>query len=198
MITRMGILGGTFDPIHYGHLAIAEEARAVLRLDRVLFIPAAQQPLKRGSHVATPEQRFEMVRLACASNDAFEVSRIELDRPGPSYTVDTLEALHRAGLGELYFILGGDALAELPRWYAAPRILELARIVAVARPDFPLDHQALAQDLPLLRERLIVLDGPRLAISSSDLRRRVAAGRPIRYQTPDEVIAYIAAHGLYR
>ncbi len=118
MTTRTGILGGTFDPIHYGHLAIAEEARTALRLDRVLLVPAAHQPLKRGEHLASPEQRFEMVRLACAGNDAFEPSTIELDRPGPSYTVATLEELAGGGWGELFFVMGADALADLPRWYA--------------------------------------------------------------------------------
>ncbi len=134
MTTRIGILGGTFDPIHYGHLAIAEEARVLLQFDRVLLVPAAQQPLKRGRHVATPTQRLEMARLACADNPYFDVSPIEVEREGPSYTVDTLRTLDAAGLGDLHFILGADAAAELYRWYAAPTIIELAQIVAVGRP----------------------------------------------------------------
>src|SRR5215207_4557632 len=134
MTARIGILGGTFDPIHYGHLAIAEEARLALQLDHVLFVPAAQQPLKRGAHIATPEQRFAMAQLACASNPAFEVSRIELNRPGPSFTLTTLEALQAAQIGELHFILGEDALADLTRWYRAARVVELARIIAIGRP----------------------------------------------------------------
>jgi nicotinate-nucleotide adenylyltransferase len=198
MTARIGILGGTFDPIHYGHLAIAEEARLALQLDRVLFVPAAQQPLKRGAHVATPEQRFAMARLACIPNAAFEVSRIELDRPGPSFTLTTLEALHAAEIGDLHFILGADALADLPRWYGAAGIVELARIVAVGRPRSAPDLARLGQALPELSERLTLLEGPVLDISSTALRRRVAAGRPIRYQTPDAVAAYIAEHGLYR
>ena len=198
MGTQIGILGGTFDPIHYGHLAIAEEARAMLRLDRVLFIPAAQQPLKQGGHVATPAQRLAMAQLACAGNAGFEVSPIEVERRGPSYTVDTLDALRDAGLGELHFILGADALAEIGRWHAAEQIVELARIVAVARPGFALDAAALARDLPRLPARLTLLEGPRLDISSRELRRRVAEGRPIRYQTPDAVVEYIGANGLYR
>ena len=197
MTRRIGILGGTFDPIHYGHLAIAEEARVVLGFDRVLFIPAARQPLKAGVHSATPEQRCEMVQRACADNAAFEVSTIELGRAGFSYTVATLEELAQAGLGELHFILGSDAAADLPRWYAVERVLELAWIVAVERPGTALDQAALIRKLPCLRERLTVLEGPRLEISSSELRRRVAAGRPIRYQTPDAVVEYIAAHNLY-
>lgn len=196
MTRRTGILGGTFDPIHYGHLAIAEEARVALRLDRVLFVPAARQPLKVAGHVATAAQRLEMARLACAPNEAFEVLAVEVDRPGPSYTVDTLAEL--SGAGELHFILGADALPDLPRWRAVERIVELARIVAVGRPGFLPDLAALARDLPQLRERLIILEGPRLEISSTELRRRIAEGRPIRYQTPDAVVAYIAANGLYR
>ncbi|HEU5103976.1 MAG TPA: nicotinate-nucleotide adenylyltransferase [Roseiflexaceae bacterium] len=198
MTARVGILGGTFDPIHYGHLAIAEEARLALGLDRVLFIPAARQPLKHGAHVGTPEQRFEMARLACASNSSFEVSRIELDRPGPSFTLTTLEELQDKELGELHFILGADALADLPRWRGAARILELARIIAVGRPGSVPDLALLDQVLPALRARLTLLAGPVLDISSSALRRRVSAGLPIRYQTPDCVVAYIGQHELYR
>jgi nicotinate-nucleotide adenylyltransferase len=198
MTTRTGILGGTFDPVHYGHLAIAEEARVALRLDRVLLVPAAHQPLKRGEHLASPGQRFEMVRLACAGNDAFEPSTIELDRPGPSYTVATLEGLAAGGWGELFFIMGADAVADLPRWHAIQRILELARIVAVGRPGFKPDLAPLTALLPSLPERLTLLEGPQLELSSSELRQRVAEGRPIRYLTPDPVVMYIDAQGLYR
>jgi nicotinate-nucleotide adenylyltransferase len=198
MTTRIGILGGTFDPIHYGHLAIAEEARIALQLDRVLFVPAAQQPLKRGAHIATPEQRLAMTQLACAHNDTFEVSRIELDRPGPSFTLNTLETLHAAEIGELHFILGADALADLPRWYGVVRILQLARIIAVGRPGSAPDLTVTGQALPALSERLSVLEGPGLDISSTTLRQRIADGRPIRYQTPDAVVTYIVEHGLYR
>jgi nicotinate-nucleotide adenylyltransferase len=198
MTARIGILGGTFDPIHYGHLAIAEEARLALQLDRVLFVPAAQQPLKRGAHIATPEQRFAMVQLACAPNPTFEVSRIELDRPGPSFTLMTLEALQAARIGELHFILGEDALADLTRWRGAAQVVELARIIAISRPGSVPDLTRIIQALPALSERLTVLPGPALDISSTALRRRVAAGQPIRYQTPDAVVAYIDEQGLYR
>jgi nicotinate-nucleotide adenylyltransferase len=198
MAARIGILGGTFDPIHYGHLAIAEEARQALQLDRVLFVPAAQQPLKRGAHIATPEQRFAMTQLACAPNAAFEVSRIELDRPGPSFTLTTLEALVAARIGELHFILGDDALADLARWHAAARVVELARIIAIGRPGSTPDLTRILQALPALSERLTILTGPALGISSTALRQRVAASQPIRYQTPDAVVAYIDKHGLYR
>jgi nicotinate-nucleotide adenylyltransferase len=198
MKPRIGILGGTFDPLHYGHLAIAEEARVALRFERVLFVPAAQQPLKHGGHVATPAQRLAMTRLACAGNAAFEVSPIEIERQGPSYTIDTLRTLHTAGLGEPHLILGTDAVADLHRWHAAEQIVALARIVAVARPGFELDIVALTRDLPGLGGRLTLLEGPRLDISSSALRRRIAEGRAIRYQTPDAVVEYIAAQRLYQ
>jgi nicotinate-nucleotide adenylyltransferase len=198
MSTRIGILGGTFDPIHYGHLAIAEEARVALGFSEVLLVPAARQPLKGGEHIATPSQRFEMARLACASNPAFTVSSIEIERTGPSYTVDTLRALRDAGMGDLFFILGADAAADLYRWHAAHEIMGLARIVAVGRPGTPLDIAALDDNLPGLSTRLIFLEGPGLEISSTDLRARLAAGRPIRYQTPDAVVEYIASQGLYR
>jgi nicotinate-nucleotide adenylyltransferase len=197
-IRRIGILGGTFDPIHYGHLAIAEEARSALGFAQVLFVPAARQPLKRGEHAAAPQQRLEMARLACDDNPAFEVSPIEVERAGPSFTVDTLETLHAAGLGELHFILGADAAADLHRWHAIKRIVALARIVAVGRPGVALNVAALDQRLPGLGERLTLLEGPGLEISSSELRRRRAAGRPIRYQTPDAVVEYITLHRLYQ
>jgi nicotinate-nucleotide adenylyltransferase len=198
MTARIGILGGTFDPIHYGHLAIAEEARVALRLDRVLLIPAARQPLKAGVHGAPPPDRLAMARLACASNNAFEVLTIEVERPGLSYTATTLESLHAAGLGELHFILGADALADLPRWRAVEKVIELARIVAVGRPGFAPPLPALERALPQLGERLTLLEGLKLDISSTELRRRVALGQPIRYLTPDAVVDYIAEHGLYR
>jgi nicotinate-nucleotide adenylyltransferase len=198
MTTRIGIFGGTFDPIHYGHLAIAEEARVLLGFDRVLFVPAAQQPLKRNGHMATPAQRLEMARLACAGNPAFVVSPIEIERQGPSYTVDTLKALRAAGPDELHFILGADAAAELHRWHAAREIVVLAWIVAVERPGFKLDIAALERKLPGIGERLTLLEGPQMDIASSVLRQRSAAGQPVRYQLPDAVAEYIVEHRLYR
>jgi nicotinate-nucleotide adenylyltransferase len=198
MTIHIGILGGTFDPIHNGHLAIAEEARVALGLERVLFVPAARQPLKRGEHAATPQQRLEMAWLACADNKAFEVSPMEIERTGPSYTVDTLEALHAAESGELHFIVGADAAADLYRWHAAGRIVTLAQIIIVERPGFAFDQATFGHRLPGLNARQTLLEGPGLAISSSELRRRVAAGRPIRYQTPQAVVEYIGEHGLYQ
>lgn len=200
MMQRIGILGGTFDPIHYGHLAIAEEARWALDLKLVYVTPAAQQPLKHNGHGASPQQRLEMIRLACASNPAFAPSDIELRRPPPSFTIDTMVEF-RALLGancELWFILGGDALADLPRWRQATRLLELTRFAAVLRPGATVDLAALDAALPGLARRTSLIAGPRLDISSTALRQRIAAGQPVRYQLPDAVIDYIETHRLYR
>lgn len=198
MTSRIGILGGTFDPIHFGHLAIAEEARVALRLDRVLLIPAGRQPLKPNQPAAGAEHRLAMVRLACAGNPAFVASDIEIRRPGPSYTVTTLEALHAAGEDELHFIIGADALADFSRWYAAQRILALAQIVVVLRPGVELEIDRLEAGVPGIRARLALLEGPNMDLSSSEIRRRLSTGRPIRYLTPDAVVRYIDEHRLYR
>jgi nicotinate-nucleotide adenylyltransferase len=198
MSSRIGVLGGTFDPIHHGHLALAEEARVALRLDTVLLVPAGQQPLKHGAHVASPHQRLEMAGLACENNPALAVSPVEVERPGPSYTVTTLEHLQAETGGELHFILGADALADLHRWREADRVVELARLIAVGRPGYVADLAALEARLPGVVGRVTLLEGPRLDISSSELRRRIAGGRPVRYLLPDAVIAYIEEHRLYR
>lgn len=196
---RLGIYGGSFDPIHIGHLAAAEEARAVLDLDRVAFVPAARQPLK-GQLQATPEQRLAMIRLACADNPAFYVDDLELGRPPPSYTVDTLAAFRHShpAPAELWFIIGADAVRELPRWRRIDKVIALARLAIIARPGSDLDLPALLAALPSLAGRYALLAGPRLAISSSDLRRRLAEGRPVRYQIPDAVWRYIGTHRLYQ
>jgi len=197
MNLRIGILGGSFDPIHYGHLAIAEENRVALRLERIVFVPAARQPLKHNGHGATSAQRFEMARLACATNPAFEVSPIEIERPGPSYSVVTLEEFHKRTPGEYYFLLGADAAGDLGRWYAAERIIELARIVIVGRPGAAPNHKQLIHTFPRLAERMLLVAGPGLEISSTLLRERIAAGQSIRYLTPDPVVEYIMRHRLY-
>ncbi len=198
MPIRIGVLGGTFDPIHHGHLAIAEEARAALALERVLLVPAAQQPFKQGSTVTPAGHRLEMARLACRDNPAFEASPVELERPGPSYTATTLEELRARLDAELFFIVGGDAARDLPRWRRAAELPGLAQIVIVQRPLVSFDQARLVEELPQLRGRCTILEGPSIELSSTELRARVAAGRPIRYLVPDPVAAYIAEHGLYR
>lgn len=188
-------MGGTFDPIHHGHLVAAEEARYALGLERVLFIPAGQ-PWQKERGVVTPaEQRFEMTKLATDEDPFFEVSRVELDRSGPTYTIDTLRAMRELRPGDdLYFITGADAISQILTWKRPEEALELATFVAVTRPGHELD------DLRSLgaEDRIVVLEIPALAISSTDIRRRVAEGRPIRYLVPEAVARYIADQGLYR
>lgn len=213
---RLGIMGGTFDPIHDGHLLAAEGARWRLEFDHVLFVPTGQ-PWQKPVVRADPEDRYRMTELAIASNPAFSASRIELDQPGPTYTVDTLRRL-RDDLPEgarLFLILGADVVLQLPSWKDPDEVLSLAELVAVSRPGYDLGglEAALATTLqesgartaggageggPVPAPRLHTVPIPQLAISSTDMRRRVAAGLPIRYLTPDPVVAYIEEHGLYR
>ncbi|MBM3500524.1 MAG: nicotinate-nucleotide adenylyltransferase [Armatimonadetes bacterium] len=195
---RIGILGGTLDPVHHGHLFAAAEAQAACRLDRVLFIPCGHAPHKAEDEVTPAEHRYLMCVLATASNSGFRVSRLEIDRPGPSYTIDTLREL-RAIHGqttELVFIMGADAVREIDSWHMPDAVLAEARCVAVPRPGSEL------ADLPSVldrgrADRIEILDLPALDISATEIRRRVRAGRPIRYLTPDPVVDYIAREGLY-
>jgi nicotinate-nucleotide adenylyltransferase len=194
----VGVLGGTFDPIHHGHLVIAEEAREALGLERVLLVPAATPPHKPGQPVTDAAHRLEMARLAIAGNPAFSVSGLEVERGGASYTVETLEALRAAGIEEPWFILSAEALAGLPTWREPERVLALARLAVVPRGGFePLDRGWVAARFPGREERVRFLDGPLLPISGSVVRRRAAAGRSVRYLVPDAVAAYIAEHALY-
>ena len=194
----VGILGGTFDPIHHGHLAIAEEARESLGLERVLFMPAASPPHKPGLPVTDPEHRLAMVRLAVAGNPAFEASDLEVRRGGASYTVDTLEGLVESGLERPWLILSSEALALLPTWREPRRILELARLAVVPRGGFdPLGPAWVDAVFPGYGDRVTFLAGPLLPISGSVVRRRARAGRSVRYLVPDAVAAYIAQHRLY-
>jgi nicotinate-nucleotide adenylyltransferase len=193
----IGLMGGTFDPIHVGHLAIAEEAREALSLDRIVFVPAGIPPHKPASEVTPVEHRLAMVELAIAGNAAFELSRIEVDRAGPSYTADTVDAL--AETGAVTVILSAETFAELPSWHEPERLFEAARMAVVPREGYPApDPSWLAATFPGHEDRVSYLEGPRLGLSSTALRARVAAGRSIRYLVPDAVAAYIVEHGLYR
>lgn len=197
-MTRIGLLGGTFDPPHYGHLLAAQEAAWQLGLERVLFLPARQNPLKEGEVVTAVEDRCEMVARAIADNLLFALSRLDMDRPPPSYSVDLLRMLQEPGR-ELFFLVGADILPELPRWHKPQEILRLARLVAINRPESPLpDIAALEAALPGARERVDLVFMPGVAVSARLLRARVAAGQPIRYLTPPAVEHYIQEHGLYR
>ena len=198
---RLGILGGSFDPIHNGHLMIAEEARFRLNLAKVLFVPAQVSPLKVNARPTSAEHRCRMVELAIAGNPGFELSRVDLDRAGPSYTVDTLHLLKQQ-LGadaDLYFIVGEDSIETLLHWRAPEQILSLCKLVVVNRPGYDPDLDRIASALPGLSESLVHLtDTPELAVSSTDLRRRARLGWPIRYQVPAVIEAFIHRHGLYR
>jgi nicotinate-nucleotide adenylyltransferase len=201
-VTRLGLLGGTFDPPHYGHLLAAQEAACRLELDRVLFLPARQNPLKQGAPSSEAHHRCEMVGLAIDDNPLFELSRLDLDRSPPSYTVDllrTLESDATAADRELYFLVGADILPELPRWRSPRELLRLAQLVVVNRPGWPPpDLAALEQSLPAARGRVVVLQIPGVDISARAIRARVRAGQSLRYLTPPAVERYIRATGLYR
>ncbi|MDQ2805330.1 MAG: nicotinate-nucleotide adenylyltransferase [Chloroflexota bacterium] len=196
---RLGILGGTFDPIHLGHLVIAQEAAAALALDRVLFLPAGRQPLKQAQATTPVIQRVAMIRAAIADNPAFALSRADLDQPGLSYTVDTLDRLRTAWGPEaqFWFIIGADALANLLAWRDPAGILARTRLAVAPRPAVTVPWSVLDAALPTLRSQIDAIPAPPIAVSSTDLRARVAAGRPIRYLVPDNVAAYIRQHGLY-
>ena len=194
---RLGLLGGTFDPPHYGHLIAAQEVVCALQLETILFLPARQNPLKQGEPNSSPEDRSEMVRLAIQDNPSFELSRLDLDRPPPSYTADLLRALSDTDR-ELFFILGADIVPELPRWRDPIAILELARLVVVTRQGSPVpDVESLEHELPGASSRVHVVEIPGVAIASRELRHRVHGGMPVRYLTPPAVERYIAENSLY-
>ena len=197
-----GILGGTFDPIHSGHLVIAEEARLKLRLDKVLFIPAGQQWLKTEERNITPAvHRVEMVRLAIAAKPYFDLSTVEVDRPGPTYSVETMAILHQqlGAEAKLFFIVGWDSLAELPQWKEPDRLVHLCKLVAVTRPGFNRpDLKEMEPPVPGITQSVVWLDIPPIDISSTDIRKRVIQGQSIHGLVPDGVEKYIAEQKLYR
>jgi len=184
---RVGVFGGTFDPVHVGHLAIAHAALESVPLDRVVFVLARRSPLKERGPVAGAPDRLRMLELAVAGEPRFAVSRAELDRGGPSYTVETLEEL--SGSDELFLILGSDAIADFPRWKEPERIATLATLLVAERPG----ASERVGDAPIVR-----FDAPRLDISSRELRARAARGRSLRYLVPEPVWKHIEARGLYR
>ncbi|MCC7105871.1 MAG: nicotinate-nucleotide adenylyltransferase [Chloroflexi bacterium] len=199
-VSRLGMLGGTFDPPHYGHLVVAQESYHALQLERVLFTPAGCPPHKLGEPVSALEHRVSMTELAIASDERFELCRADLEAGRPSFTLDLLQRLGTEyPSAELFFLVGMDSLADLPTWHEPARILELCTLVAVHRPgQREVDLQRLPPDLRRLADRIRLLWAPGVDVSSTDLRRRVAERQPIRYLTPDPVVRYIEAHGLYR
>jgi nicotinate-nucleotide adenylyltransferase len=185
----IGLFGGSFDPVHHGHLIVGQVAREKLGLELIRFVLAREQPFKRGRHQSSPDHRASMLSLAIRNTPGFAVETAELNRPGPSYTVDTLNELRqRAPKTELILLLGADAAAELPTWHEARRIPELARVVVFARPGTAIPAS------PWISERIEV---PAVDISATEIRNRVRQGRPIRYWVPEAVAEYIATHRLY-
>lgn len=196
---RIGVFGGTFDPVHNGHLAIADAIRKQLRLDTVLWVPAGRPPHKKGQIISEDDDRLAMLELALIDAPRNEVSRVDLDRGGPSYTADLLEILSRQyGPAALIFIMGEDSLRDLPNWHDPARILRHAELAVAARPNVETDLAALEAQLPALRGRVHLVTAPELPISSSQIRTLVRDGEPIDALVPPGVARYIADHGLYR
>jgi nicotinate-nucleotide adenylyltransferase len=200
----LGIFGGTFDPIHIAHLAVAEAALDALHLERVLFIPAGEPPHKPGREITPAHHRLAMVEAAIDGNPGFASSRLEIDRPGPSYTIDTLHALRdtqrmSGTITDLALVLSAEAFVDLPSWHDPVGVLELAALVVAPRDGYPAAAaDFLQRHFPGTHARAVVLDGPRMRLSASELRRRAADGRSLRYLVPDAVAAYIGDHALYQ
>jgi len=196
---RVGVLGGTFDPIHIGHLILAEEARDQLKLDLVYFVPAGNPPHKQGRRLAPVEARVRMAELAVAGNDAFRVSRVDADRAGPHYTIDMVEIIQgQLPPGcELFFLMGFDSLTELPTWHEPARLIAVCHLVALTRHDIDLDWAKLEAALPGIRQRVTLLDMPELEIASHQLQERIREGRSIRYLVPEPVRQYVVREGIY-
>ena len=198
---RLGVFGGTFAPIHVGHLIIAQEAAVEAGLDSVLFVPAGEPWLKAGTTVTEGRHRLEMTRRAVANDDRFDVSAVEVERPGPSYTADTLEQLSAgiAAADSLHFILGMDALEGLHRWNRPERLFDLCSLVVVSRPGHRgLDAAALDRIRPGASQSVTVVEGPGIGISAAEIRRRVARGLPITHWVPRAVEEYVHENGLYQ
>ncbi|MFL6156269.1 MAG: nicotinate-nucleotide adenylyltransferase [Marmoricola sp.] len=199
MRRRVGVMGGTFDPVHHGHLVAASEAQAHFGLDEVVFVPTGQPWQKAEREVTSAEHRYLMTVIATASNPHFSVSRVDIDRAGPTYTIDTLRdltaSLHASGaVADLYFITGADALTEIFTWRDAGELFTLAHFVGCTRPGYEMDASSLT-GIP--EDRVTILEIPALAISSTECRERTAAGRPVWYLVPDGVVQYIGKHHLY-
>ncbi|GAA1393076.1 nicotinate-nucleotide adenylyltransferase [Luteococcus peritonei] len=193
---RLGVMGGTFDPIHHGHLVAASEVAARFGLDEVVFVPTGVPWQKAGRGVSAAEDRYLMTVIATASNPRFSVSRVDIERPGDTYTVDTLKDLRRirGGEVELFFITGADALAKILTWRGAEELFDLAHFIGVSRPGIPLGESDIAH---LPADKVTLLEVPAMAISSTDCRNRVREGLPIWYLVPDGIVQYIAKRGLY-
>jgi nicotinate-nucleotide adenylyltransferase len=196
---RIGIFGGTFDPIHIGHLILAEEAWFQLKLDRVYLVPAGDPPHKREQRLAPVEHRIRMAQLATRDSDYIRVSRVDADRPGPHFTADMVRMVRQRvdAQVELYFLMGMDSLRDLPNWHEARWLVDNCHLVALSRHDVVIDWPYLNQALPGIQERVIILDMPELEIASNTIRQRFRMGQPVRYQVPRLVEEYMREHNLY-
>ncbi|WP_269431147.1 nicotinate-nucleotide adenylyltransferase [Luteipulveratus halotolerans] len=193
MTVRLGVMGGTFDPIHHGHLVAASEVQSLLDLDEVVFVPTGQPWQKADKDVSPAEHRYLMTVIATASNPRFTVSRVDIDRPGPTYTLDTLKDLRaQRPDAELFFITGADALAQILSWKGVDEMWDLAQFIGVTRPGHVLSDDGLPKEHVTLKEV------PAMSISSTDCRDRVADGEPVWYLVPDGVVQYIGKYNLYR
>ncbi|MGB4272556.1 MAG: nicotinate-nucleotide adenylyltransferase [Propionicimonas sp.] len=194
---RLGVMGGTFDPIHHGHLVAASEVQARFDLDEVMFVPTGQPWQKSDRQVSQAEDRYLMTTIATASNPRFSVSRVDIERPGSTYTLDTLRDLrnHYGADVDLFFITGADALSQILTWHGVLELFELAHFVGVTRPGTTLGEHDIAHLPP---DKVTVIEVPALAISSTDCRKRVKERLPIWYLVPDGIVQYIAKRGLYR
>lgn len=199
-IYRLGIMGGTFDPIHIGHLACADQARETFGLDAVVFVPAGNPVFKKDKQVTPASERLAMCQLAVESNPAFDASAIEINRGGDTYTVDTLRQLraHYPDNVELYFITGADAVFSIVKWRESSEIARLAKLIAVTRPGYAMSEEKKYYLSEQTDFSVTYAEVTALAISSSDLRKRVAEGKSIRYLTMQRVLDYVESHGLYR
>jgi len=196
---RIGIFGGTFDPVHLGHLIAAADLRAAIGLDAVLFVPAGKPPHKSDAVISEDRHRLAMLELAVAGNPAFRVDPIDMERDGPSYTADLLALLgERLGPADLWFLMGEDSLRDLPTWRTPGRIAELARLGVARRPGIDADLDRVIAEVPGARGRVDLVETPLIGISATDLRARVASGATIAYQVPAAVERYVTEHRLYR
>lgn len=196
---KLGIFGGTFDPPHFGHLALASAALEQLKLDKVLWVVSGQSPLKLDRALSPAESRVEMVQAAIAGESAFALSRVDLDRPGPHYTVDTLEILSRQFPGaEFFFLMGEDSLRDLPKWQRPREIVSRAWLAVAGRPGAVADLADLEQSLPGVTARIVWVESPRLAIASSDIQCNIREGRPVRDMLPPAVLAVVERERLYQ